>query len=104
MKEQHIDFVRQKRFPDLRNPDTNYQLSYDFWVPQFNLMIEYQGGYHNGKVHERNPKKQTEQNLEQQYYRDNLKRQYAKEHNYQLLEIWYWDYENIESILTKELK
>lgn len=98
-----IEFVSQKRFPDLRNPTTNYQLSYDFWLPAFNILIEYQGGYHNGKVHERNPNKQTKEDLENQQKRDNLKRQYAKDNNYRLLEIWYWDYKNIESILEKEL-
>lgn len=103
LKSNAIEFVRQKRFSDLRNPVTNYQLPYDFWLPRFNLLIEYQGGYHDGKVHERNPRKQTEQDLVRQHYRDNLKRQYAKEHDYQLLEIWYWDFDNIESILAKEL-
>ena len=31
------------------------------------------------------------------------KREYAKNHNIKLLEIWYWDYDNIEEILNKEL-
>lgn len=100
----NISFVRQKRFDDLRNPKTNYMLSYDFWLPNNNLLIEYQGGYHNGMVHKRNPAKQTANDLNEQQKRDELKRNYAKEHNYQLLEIWYWDYDNVESILEKELK
>lgn len=32
------------------------------------------------------------------------KRQYAKDHNIKLLEIWYWDFDNIENILEKELR
>lgn len=97
---QNIKFEQQYRFDDLKD---KRKLSYDFWLPKFNMLIEYQGGYHNGKVHERNPNKQTKEDLENQQYRDELKRKYAQEHNYQLLEIWYWDYENIESILAKEL-
>ena len=31
------------------------------------------------------------------------KREYAKNHNIKLLEIWYWDYDTIEEILNKEL-
>lgn len=100
----NIEFTPQKRFTDLRNPVTNYQLSYDFWLPSFNMLIEYQGGYHNGMVHKRNPNKQTEGDLENQQKRDDIKRQYAKDNNYRLLEIWYWDFENIDSILEKELK
>lgn len=99
----NIEFVRQKRFYDLRNLETNYQLSYDFWLPNFNLLIEYQGGYHNGKVHERNPKKQTKKDLERQQNRDNMKRKYAKDNHIQLLEIWYWDYQNINKILSEVL-
>lgn len=98
-----ICYTPQKRFKDLYNKSNKAKLSYDFFLPQFNILIEYQGGYHDGKVHERNPHLQTLSDLKQQKYRDNLKRKYAKQHNYQLLEIWYWDYENIESILTKEL-
>lgn len=34
---------------------------------------------------------------------DKRKRNYAKEHNINLLEIWYYDMDNIEEILIKEL-
>lgn len=97
---QNIKFEQQYKFDGLKD---KRKLSYDFFLPQFNILIEYQGAYHDGKVHERNPHLQTSSNLEQQKYRDNLKRNYAKQHNYQLLEIWYWDYDNIENILEKEL-
>lgn len=100
LNKQNIKFEQQRKFDNLKD---KRKLSYDFFLPEYNLLIEYQGAYHDGKVHERNPRKQTLCDLEQQKYRDELKRQYAKEHNYQLLEIWYWDYENIESILEKEL-
>lgn len=65
--------------------------------------IEYQGGYHDGKVHERNPKKQTIEQLEDLQNRDAIKKQYALDHNINFLEIWYWDFKNIEQILRKEL-
>lgn len=103
LKNNDVLFIRQKRFNNLRNPKTNYQLSYDFWLPNYNILIEYQGGYHNGMVNKRNPKKQTADDLKEQQYRDELKRQYAKDHGFKLLEIWYWDYENIEEILKKEM-
>ena len=32
------------------------------------------------------------------------KREYAKEHNIELLEIWYYDYDNIENILENKIK
>ena len=33
----------------------------------------------------------------------NKKSMYAKEHNIKLLEIWYWDFDNIEEILRRTL-
>ena len=103
LKQNNIIFERQKRFPDLRNPKTGYMLYYDFYLPDYNLFIEYQGGYHDGKVHERNPKKQTIEQLEDLQNRDAIKKQYALDHNINFLEIWYWDFKNIEQILRKEL-
>lgn len=103
LEERRIAFEEQKKFKDLRNPKTGYLLSYDFYLPNYNILIEYQGGYHNGMVNKRNPKRQTEQQLKEQQDRDNLKREYAKNHNIKLLEIWYWDYKKIEEILNKEL-
>lgn len=47
-------------------------------------------------------KMQTSEMLELQLTRDNLKREYAKDNNMRLLEIWYWDFDNIEEILSKE--
>lgn len=100
LDKQDIYFEQQKKFDDLKD---KRKLSYDFYIPEHNLLIEYQGAYHDGLVHENNPKFQTKEDLENQQKRDNLKRQYAKDNNYRLLEIWYWDYKNIESILEKEL-
>lgn len=34
---------------------------------------------------------------------DRRKRDYAKEHNIELLEIWYWDFNNIEQILSEKI-
>ena len=98
-----VDFDCQKTFKDLRNLNTGRLLSYDFYLPGYNLLIEYQGSYHDGTVNKRNPKRQTEQQVKEQQDRDNLKKEYAKNHNIKLLEIWYWDYKKIEEILNKEL-
>lgn len=98
-----ICYTPQKRFKNLYNKSNKAKLSYDFFLPENNILIEYQGAYHDGTVHKNNSNLQTLSDLEQQKYRDELKRKYAKQHNYQLLEIWYWDYDNIENILEKEL-
>ena len=100
LNEQNIKFEQQYRFDNLKD---KRKLSYDFWLPAFNLLIEYQGEFHDGTINKINSCLQTKDELISQQQRDNLKRQYAKEHDYQLIEIWYWDFDNIESILEKEL-
>jgi len=71
-------------------------LSYDFYFPQYNLLIEYQGEYHDGTVHN-----QTKEDFEKQQEHDRRKAQYAKDNHINLLPIWYWDYDNIETILDE---
>ena len=73
-------------------------LSYDFHLSKYNLLIEYQGEFHDGTVPH-----QTQEEFEKQQEHDRRKRQYANNHNINLLEIWYWDFDNIEKILCKEL-
>lgn len=75
-------------------------LSYDFYLPSYNLLVEYQGEYHDGNLTGNN---KTFFNLEKQQEHDRRKREYAEKNNINLLEIWYWDYDNIEEILTKTL-
>lgn len=73
-------------------------LSYDFLLLDNNILIEYQGEYHDGTA-----LIQTKEEFEKQQIHDKLKKQYAQENNISLLEIWYWDYDNIEEILDKYL-
>ena len=95
-----VDFKSQYKFNDLKEKRL---LSYDFYIPSQRMLIEYQGQFHDGTVHKLNPRLQSKEDIKNQQRRDELKRNYAQEHNCQLLEIWYWDYDNIESILEKEL-
>ena len=70
-------------------------LSYDFYIPDYNVLIEFQGKYHDGTA-----KIQTEAEFIRQQEHDRRKRQYAEEHNIGLLEIWYYEYNDIENILN----
>lgn len=98
--EQHdINHEFQKYYDDLRGIN-NGQLSYDFYVDKFNLLIEYQGEFHDGTLLN---KVQTIETYDRQQEHDKRKREYAKSHNINLLEIWYWDFDNIENILAREL-
>ena len=76
-------------------------LSYDFYLPNYNLLIECQG-----KQHEQFCKgfHMTEEDFKKQLEHDRRKKEYAKEHNINLLEIWYYDIDNIEEILLETLQ
>lgn len=92
-----IIFEEQKSFDDLVGTGGRL-LSYDFYLPKNNLLIEYQGVFHDGSV----PYQTREQFIYRQTH-DDMKRQYAKNHGIELLEIWYKDFDNIEQILTERL-
>ena len=98
LRYKNVKYITQKTFNSLVGIN-NGLLSYDFYLPDYNLLIEYQGEFHDGNTRF---KKDTYYNRQQEH--DKRKREYAKNHNIKLLEIWYWDYDNIEEILNKELK
>jgi hypothetical protein len=91
-------YIPQKTFGGLIGLG-NCLLSYDFYLPQYNLLIEYQGEFHDGTA-----KKQSKEEFKKQQEHDKRKREYAKSKNIKLLEIWYHEYENIEVILKSKVK
>lgn len=96
LKHDNFVFESQKEFEGLIGTGGR-NLSYDFYLPEYNLLIEYQGSFHDGSGGE-----YTEQNLEKQQEHDKRKREYTKQNGIDLLEVWYWDFDNIEEILTNK--
>ena len=93
----NIEFIQQKEFDGLTGLGGK-NLSYDFYLSDYNLLIEYQGEFHDGST-----TNQTQEEFKKQQEHDKRKRDYAKDNEIGLLEIWYWDFDNIEEILKKEL-
>ena len=95
----NIEYEYEKTYNDLIG--TGYgNLSYDFYLPNYNLLIEYQGRQHEDYIKGIHI---SYNDFEKQQEHDKRKRQYAKDNNIKLLEIWYYDFDNIEEILEKEL-
>ena len=94
----NIEFVYQKSYDDLRGIGGG-RLSYDFYLPKFNLLIEYQGEQHDHPIELFGGE---EQFIKQQEH-DRRKREYALKHNVELLEIWYYDFSKLEEILKEKL-
>lgn len=93
-----IMYEYQKKYEDLLGINGGL-LSYDFYLPNNNLFIEFQGKQHCEPIDFFG----GQEYFKTQQKHDKRKRKYAKDHNIKLLEIWYWDLDNIENILEKEL-
>ena len=94
LKENNISFEKTKKYSNLKDKSL---LSYDFYLPSKNLLIEY-----NGEQHYKNKFKKTFHEWHRQLHHDWLKRKYAKDNNINLLIIPYWKFGNIKEILDKQ--
>lgn len=83
----HLSFETQKAFPGLSGNSELKPLRFDFYLPEYNVCIEYQGEQHYYSVALFGGE---EKFIIQQKY-DELKRLYCKENNIKLIEIPYWD-------------
>lgn len=92
-----INYIQQYKLEDCR---FKRSLPFDFYLPNYNLLIEYDGIQHY-KIVERfdgyNGFIDTK-------IRDTIKNIYCKDNNIKLIRIPYWEKNNIENILIKELK
>ena len=96
----NIYYISQKTFNGLVGLG-NGNLSYDFYLPKYNILIEYQGQYHDQLIHYKNESMEvSEKRFITKKEHDKRKRIYAQNNNIKLLEIWYWDYDNIEEIIA----
>lgn len=95
----NIKYVPQKTFHDLK--DKTY-LSYDFYLPDYNILIEYQGIQH----YEECKHFGGEERFKSQQHHDNLKRSYAKDNGYKLLELYYTldSQDKVDKYLKRRIK
>lgn len=96
LKSNHIEFISQYRFDDCRNKKT---LPFDFYLPDYNLVIEYQGQQHYNPIECFGGKDR----FEGQIKRDSIKKEYCNKNNIDLLEISYKEFNNIDEILSSFL-
>lgn len=89
----NIKFYKQYTFNNCINPKTNVKLRFDFYLPEYNCCIEYDGIQHfkcssSGW--------DTREDFENRVFRDKIKNQYCNTHNINLIRIPYWDFDNID--------
>lgn len=93
LEDNNIDYIFQKSFDDLKYKNT---LFYDFYIPFSNTLIEYDGEFHYEDIFGNG----TFENAKK---RDDIKNEYARKNNITLIRIPYWDFDNIETILSARL-
>lgn len=93
LQQNNIEYEEQKRLEGLK------KAPYDFYLPKYNLLIEFQGRQHYEPVTSFGGEKQF---IIQQEI-DERKRKIAKEQNFKLLCISYKDINLIEQILVQRL-
>jgi len=90
--ERNVEFQPQKRFQDCK--DKSY-LPFDFYLPRFNLLIEFQGTQHLvGFRRDKNDAKRIAK-------RDAIKKSYARTMGFEFLEIW--NIKDVDKGLTEKL-
>lgn len=93
-----IKYYREYMYNDLMGIG-NKNLRFDFYLPDYDTLIECQGIQHEEWQRTWMAKYKFEKQLEH----DKRKKDYCKRNGIKLIEIWYNEIENIEEILKKEL-
>ena len=92
----NINYESQKRFKDCKN---KRPLPFDFYLTDYNICIEYDGEQHF--------KSKSiwggEEELNLIKIKDNIKTEYCEDNGIKLIRIPYWEKDNIEEILNREL-
>ena len=101
LENNNIEYIRQYKFKDCKDKRA---LPFDFYLPQYNLCIEYDGKGHFQKVdyYGKLADDKLQENYEYVKKHDKIKTEYCKNHNIKLLRISYK--ENIENKLNEWLK
>ena len=92
-----IIYNKEYKFKDCKY---KLPLRFDFYLPEYNMCIEYDGEQHFKKRR----KYDSNENLKIRKLRDKIKNNYCKENNINILRIKYDRFKHIEHILNEKLK
>lgn len=102
LNKEKIDFVQQYKFKDCKDKSL---LPFDFYIPQYDLCIEYQGQQHYYPVDFAGKGVEwANKQFEIVKSHDCIKRTYCETNNINFLEISYLQYNNISEIINNFIK
>lgn len=99
-----IQYTSQKTFNDCRSIKQNRKFPFDFYLPKYNLIIEYDGEQHFEPIIFRGTtKKQANKNFKQVQINDATKNEYCLKNNVNLLRIPYTNIADVEKIILEKI-
>lgn len=104
LEKNKINYIFEYKYKDCINPKTKRKLSFDFYLPNHNICIEYDGQQHYMPVSFSGTKENLEDKFKENIFRDGIKNNYCIDNNIKLIRIGYEDYDNIENILENNFK
>lgn len=103
LKELNIEYSKEHTFSDCINPDTNNVLRFDFYLPQNNLCIEFDGRQHFAASEFDDRYWWGQVDLAAIKKRDAIKNQYCKDNNIRLIRIPYTELTKIKADYLKQM-
>lgn len=90
-----MNYIREHRF---RNCKDKRPLPFDFYLPELNTCIEYNGLQHYTKRFG-----MSDEDFEDRLKKDKMKIDFCEENDIKLIIIPYWEFKNIDKILNEKL-
>lgn len=98
LKELGVQYIPQYSFSDCKDQKV---LPFDYYLPQYNVLIEYDGEQHYMPVNFGGiSDERAERNLKMTQFHDCIKNDYCENNNIPLMRIPYWEKDNLEHIIT----
>lgn len=98
LNELKINYIKQKTFNDCINPETGHHLRFDFYLPDYNCCIEYDGIYHFKES------SRCSDSLADRQYRDSVKNDFCIKYNIKLIRFSCLDYRDRDFTLENFIK
>ena len=92
----NFNFIHDKEYFEDLYSDRGFLLRPDFILPDHKIWIEYDGEFHYRDIIK-------DGSYDYQLKNDEIKNEYAKEHGWKLIRIPYWEFDNIEEILNRQI-
>jgi very-short-patch-repair endonuclease len=94
LKTNNIKYIPQKKFPDCKH---TFELPFDFFLPEFNVCIEYDGRQHFYPMF-------GEESFNRLKVNDRIKDEYCDKNQIKLIRIKYTEFKQIDSLLSAILE